>query len=229
MIVDYILYKGSLYGSLYIYIICLFYLFTLYQMLIMKMLRLLTVTLLISFAARAQEVDISRGDLSILKGEKTINVEFLFEKLSVGDFSKEQDYIKKRTEEANAKEPGSGDIWARKWQEDKDQKFGPKFIFGFTKEADMTVSKDAKYTLIFNTTAIEPGYSVGVSKRNAGVDGQVWIVETANKAKKLVVLSVERPGENMWRGAAFDAGSRIADAYFLDGQKVGKFVKKNSK
>jgi hypothetical protein len=181
------------------------------------------------FPGHAQEVDMSKGDLSILKDEKTINVEFLFEKLSVGDFSKEQDYIKKKTEEYNLKEAGSGDIWARKWQEDKEQKFGPKFILGLTNECKLTVSKDAKYTLIFNTTAIEPGYSVGVSKRNAGVDGNVWIVETANKTKKLVVLSVERPGENMWRGAAFDAGSRIADAYFLDGQKVGKFIKKNSK
>ncbi len=195
----------------------------------MKRIKFLIATLVITFSVKAQTVDLSKGELSLLAGEKTINIEFAFDKFSVGDFSKEADYIKKRTEEANAKEPGSGDIWARRWQEDKEQKFGPKFILGFTKEADMTVSKDAKYTLIFNTTAVEPGYSVGVSKRNAGVDGQVWIVETSNKAKKLIVLSVERPGENMWRGAAFDAGSRIADAYYLDGQKVGKFIKKNSK
>jgi hypothetical protein len=177
----------------------------------------------------AQEVDMTKGDLSILKGETTINIEFTYEKMAVGDFSKEADYIKKKTEELNAKEPGSGDIWAIKWAEDKKQKFEPKFILGFTNLSKMTVSADAKYTLIFNTRFLEPGYSIGVSKRNAGIDGSVTIVETAKREKKLIVLSVEKPGENMFRGAAFDAGSRIADAYYLSGQKIGKFILKNSK
>jgi len=174
----------------------------------------------------AQQVDLTRGDLSILKEEKTINIEFTYDNMTVGDDGKEANYIKRKTQENNDKEKGSGEIWARKWEEDKKDRFPPKFILGFTNLSKMTVSKDAKYTLIFNTKAMEPGYSVGVSKRNAGIDGTVTIVETANPAKKLIVLSVERPGENMFRGAAFDAGSRIADAYYLSGQKVGKFIKK---
>lgn len=177
----------------------------------------------------AQEVDLTKGDLSFLKGEKTINIEFTFEKMAVGDFGKEADYIKKKTEEYNTKESGSGDIWARKWEEDKQKKIPEKFILGITAQTKMTVSPDARYTLIFNTKALEPGYSVGVSKRNAGIDGTVTIVETTNRSKRLAVLSVERPGENMFRGAAFDAGSRIADAYFLSGQKIGKFIVKNNK
>ena len=184
-------------------------------------------SLFTSLAVYAQEVDLTKGDLSILKDEKTINIEFTFEKTAVGDFSKEADFIKKKIEEYNTKEAGTGDSWAVKWEEDKVNKFVPKFTLGFTNMSKMTISKDARYTLIFNTKAIEPGYSVGVSKRNAGVDGTVTIVETAKRDKKLVVLSVERPGENMFRGAAFDAGSRIADAFYLDGQKVGKFISKN--
>ena len=93
----------------------------------------------------------------------------------------------------------------------------------------MTASADAKYTLIFNTKAMEPGYSIGISKRNAGIDGTVTIVETANRKKIIAVLYIERPPENKWRGAAFDAGSRIADAYYLSGQKIGKFILKNIK
>jgi hypothetical protein len=175
---------------------------------------------------KAQEVNLSKGNLAILKDETTINIEFIYEKMSVGDFSKEAEYIKKRTEELNEKSPGSGDAWAVKWQEDKVEKFEPKFILGFTKLSKMTVNKDAKYTLIFNTKALEPGYQAGIAKKNAGIDGTVTLVETANRTKKLAVLSVERPGENKFRGAAFDAGARIADAYYLTGQKVGKFIKK---
>ena len=185
------------------------------------------VLLLSAFIARAQDVD--GGDVSILKGEKTINIEFTYVKLSVGDFSKEADYIKKRTEELNAKDSGTGDIWARKWQEDKEMRFAPKFILGFTNLSGITVDKNAKYTMIVNTKAIEPGYSIGISKRNAGIDGAITIVETANRTKKVASLYFERPPENKWRGAAFDAGSRIADAYYLTGQKTGKFILKGIK
>lgn len=174
----------------------------------------------------AQQVDLSRGDLSILKAEKSINIEFTYDKMTVGDDGKEANYIKRKKDEMNSKEAGSGDAWAVKWEEDKKQRFEPKFILGFSNLSKMTVTKDAKYTLLFNTKAMEPGYQVGISKRNAGIDGTVTIIETANPAKKLIVMSVERPAENKWRGAAFDAGSRIADAYYLSGQKVGKFIAK---
>ena len=177
----------------------------------------------------AQEVDLTRGDLSVLKSETSVNFEFTFEKMSVGDFSKEADYIKKRIEELNTKEPGTGDKWAIEWEEQKKNYFGDKFILGFTKQNKLTYSKDAKYTLIFNTKALEPGYQVGVSKRNAGVDGTVTLFESAKRDKKIAVLFVERAPETKWRGAAFDAKSRIGDAYFMDGQKVGKFIEKNFK
>lgn len=185
--------------------------------------------LLFSITGFSQEVDIMKGELIFLKDEKTINIEFTYEKMMVGDDGKEENYIKRKTTELNAKEAGTGDTWAIKWQEDKQMRYEPKFILGFTNLSVMTVSKDAKYTMIFNTKALEPGYSIGVSKRNAGIDGTVTIVETANRTKILAKLMVERPEENKFRGAAFDAGSRIADAYYLSGQKVAKFIKKNMK
>lgn len=177
----------------------------------------------------AQEVDLTRGDLSILKGETSINFEFTYEKMAVGDFSKEADYIKKRVEEENKKDPPNGDKWKAEWEEQKVNYFGDKFMLGFFKSYEMKYDKSAKYTLIFNTKALEPGYQVGVSKKNAGVDGTLTLIETGKPEKKLAVLFVERKPESMWRGAAFDAKSRIGDAYFVDGQAVGKFFKKNVK
>ncbi len=194
-----------------------------------KILLTFSFILLAMFNCFAQEVDLTKGDLSVLKGETTINIEFTFEKMSVGDFNKEAEYIKKRIEEENKKDPPNGDNWAAQWEEQKKNYFGDKFILGFTKQNKMTFSKDAKYTLIFNTKALEPGYQVGISKRNAGVDGNVTLVETAKRDKKLAVLFVERAPETKWRGAAFDAKSRIGDAYYMDGQKVGKFIEKNIK
>ena len=185
--------------------------------------------LFFSIHAHAQEVYLTRGVLSILKGETSINIELTYDKMLIGGFGKEAAYIKKRTAELNTKEPGSGDNWAIKWELDKKTLFVEKFVLGFTKQNKMTINKDAKYTLIFDTRALEPGYQIGISKQNAGVDGSVTIVETANREKKLAVLSVQRAEDSKWRGAAFDAASRIGDAYYLDGQKVGKFIEKESK
>lgn len=185
--------------------------------------------MVLSAVAFAQDVDINSGDLAVLKGEKTINIELTYVKMSVGDYGKEEVYIKKRIEELNAKEPGSGDTWAKKWEEDKLNRFNIKFIEGFTGTSGMSALTDSKYTMIVNTRAMEPGYQVGISKRNAGIDGTIVIVETANRNKKIASLYFERPPENKWRGAAFDAGSRIADAFYLTGQKAGKFFKKNIK
>jgi hypothetical protein len=190
---------------------------------------LATALLFFSIHTHAQEVFLTKGDLSILKGEKSINIELTYEKLTIDGYGKEEAYIKKKIAEGNLKEPGAGDKWAAKWEEDKKTLFAEKFVLGFTKQNKMTVDKEAKYTLIFNTKALEPGYQVGISKKNAGVDGNVIIVETANREKKLVVLFVQRAEDSKWRGAAFDAASRIGDAYYLDGQKVGKFMEKEVK
>ncbi|HMU72867.1 MAG TPA: hypothetical protein PKD93_09000, partial [Ferruginibacter sp.] len=81
----------------------------------MKMLQTLFLSATILLAinpAKAQQVDLAKGDLSILKGETTINIEFTYEKLTVGDDGKEEAYIKRKTQEMNEKEKGSGDIWA---------------------------------------------------------------------------------------------------------------------
>lgn len=196
----------------------------------MKTFKIYTIALLTllfsSATSKAQDVDITKGNLVFLKAETSINIEFTYDKMTV-DGTKEADFIKNKKAEMNAKEAGTGDTWAKKWEEDKQLRYEPKFITAFTNLSGITASKDAKYTLIFNTKSMEPGYSIGVSKRNAGIDGTCTIVESANRTKILAKLSVDRPGENMFRGAAFDAGSRIADAYNLSGQKVGKFIKKN--
>jgi len=186
----------------------------------------LIIALFITHVSMGQEISRSRGKLDFLKDQTSINIELTYEKMTVGEFGKEAEYVKKKKEEMNEKDVATGTTWATKWEEDKKGRYEPKFILGFTNTSKWTVSKDAKYTMIFNTTALEPGYQVGISKKNAAIDGTITIVETADRTKKLAVLSVERPGSNMFRGAAFDAGARIADAYYQTGQKLGKFIVK---
>lgn len=89
----------------------------------------------------------------------------------------------------------------------------------------MSVITDAKYTLIFKTLSIEPGYNVGVMRKNAQIDAEVWIVETANKSNKLATFTIsDVPGGTAF-GYDFDSGLRISEAYANAGKKLGKFLK----
>ena len=56
-----------------------------------KMLLAIAAILVSSISAYAQQVDLTRGDLSILKEENSINIEFTYDKMTVGDDGKEAD------------------------------------------------------------------------------------------------------------------------------------------
>ena len=89
----------------------------------------------------------------------------------------------------------------------------------------MTVKKDAKYTLIFKTTTVEPGYNVVISRKNAEIDGIVWIVETADKTKKVAELTIANAPGRIYGGYDYDTGTRIAECYAVAGKRLGKYLK----
>ena len=62
-----------------------------------KMAFLMASFLFVATISKAQEIDLSSGDLSILKDVKNINIEFTYDKVAVGDYSKEQEYVKYKT------------------------------------------------------------------------------------------------------------------------------------
>lgn len=192
----------------------------------------LAVTAVSFFAgqASAQKIKTVEGDPSVLKNESNINIEFTYDNISVGKFDKEADYIKKKTDEYNAKTPGRGDIWAKDWIADRQNRYEPKFIDLYMITSKKTISKDAKYTLIFKTKSIEPGYNVAGGmvafggRKNAEIDAEVWIVETANRDKKIAVLTVDNAPGGVWGGYDYDTGTRIAESYAISGKKLAKYI-----
>ena len=182
-----------------------------------------------SMNASAQKIKTTEGSFDVLKNETSINIEFTYENISVGKFDKEEDYIKKKKDEYNAKEPGKGDNWEKNWKDDRKQRYEPKFIELFTKTSGMSTNKDAKYTLIFKTKSIEPGYNTGTGmiggRKNASIDAEVWIVETADKTKKIAVLTVDNAPGGTFGGYDFDSGTRISESYAVSGKKLAKYIK----
>ena len=194
----------------------------------MKLIKLAFTVLAVSIFSlnsQAQRVKTTSGSDDILKPETNINIEFVYDNMSVGKFKTDQDYIKDKTAEYNKKEPGKGDAWAKSWINDREARYEPKFIELFKINSGMSVMSDAKYTLIFKTTSIEPGYNIGISRKNAQIDAEVWIVETANKSNKLATFTIDNvPGGTAF-GYDFDSGLRISEAYANAGKKLGKYLK----
>ena len=196
----------------------------------MKFLKIASTLLFVTFVAtittNAQRVKLADGKLDFLKSESGINVEFTYDNMSVGKFSKEDDYIASKKEEYNKKEPGRGDGWAKSWVNDREARYQPRFNELFQKYGELGIKKDAKYTMIFHTTFTEPGYNVGVWKKNAEISAEILIVETANRGTVLAKITVQNsPGRSFW-GNDYDTGERLAEAYATAGKAVGKFMKK---
>lgn len=191
---------------------------------------LVIVMLAITITGYSQKIKIIEGDLSTLKGQTSMRTEFTYDGLIVGKDKNEADYVAKKTEEYNKKEAGKGDKWATDWVEDRANRYEPKFRELFSKTSKMTTTDDnATYTLVFKTTRIEPGFNVGVVRQNAYIDGEVWIVETANKDKVVAKITILNSPGGTFGGYDFDSGTRIAESYAKAGKEIGALIAKKAK
>lgn len=184
------------------------------------------VAMAISLGLSAQRIKTVDGDFSVLQDQQKINTEFTYDNMKVGKYDKEADYVADKTASLNKKEPGRGDTWAKAWVTDRNERFEPKFNELFEKSSGLSTSKDAKYTLIFKTISTEPGFNIGITRKNAEINAEVLLVETANKDKVVAKATVQKAVGRTFGGYDFDTGERISEAYADAGKALGKYVKK---
>ena len=140
----------------------------------MKILKTVLVALLVLSvtAIHAQKIKVTQGDLSFLKGQTQVLLEYDYSNMGVGKFEKEEDYINKKVAEYNDKNPGTGDEWKVKWEADREGRFHPMFeelLNKYTAKANCNFDQTnikAQYTLILKTTFTEPGFNIGVINSN---------------------------------------------------------------
>jgi len=186
---------------------------------------LLVASFIFVTALQAQKLKLKQGDIGVLKGLTSINVEFTYDNLSVGKMT-EAEYVKKKTEDYNEKESGKGDKWAEAWVADRKRAYEPQFLEQFEEKSNIKNDKSAKYTLIFHTTFIEPGFNVGAWRKNAYIDAEVTIVEGNDTTKPIAVISIDNsPGRDAM-GVDFDTSWRISEAYAKAGKSLAKFIGK---
>lgn len=171
-------------------------------------------------------------DLSYLKGQKEIALQFTYDNMTVGKKGRaETDYVTEETAKNNKKEAGKGDAWAKAWVDARQKTYEPKFEELFNKAADDKLSGSrknvsAKYTVIVHTTRIEPGFNIGVMKQAAFCDFEFSIVETANPSNVLSKGVLKNQAGSQVMGYDFDVSSRVQESYAKAGKTLGKTLGK---
>jgi hypothetical protein len=174
------------------------------------------------------------GDVSMLKGQTILNLQYDYSNMAVGKYKNEKEYVANRTEDMNKKQPGSGDQWAASWVNDRKERFQPMFEKNFNaklEDAGVTAKEntpDAKYTLVLHTVFTEPGFNVGVTRKNAYIDMMVDVVETASPDKILASIEMKGLQSVFMMGYDYDTGGRIQSCYDRAGDYLGKFLVKNA-
>lgn len=195
---------------------------------------LLLIFMATAIASYGQKIVVISGNLSPIKAEKVLNLKYSYDNLLVGK-TNESEYINKKVTEYNSDEAGKGDKWKEAWTGDRKSRYEPKFEELFNKylaDAGKTAEEGAsgaKYTIIIKTTMIEPGFNVGVVRKNASINVSIDVVETLNSSNCISKMSVKNvPGADAM-GFDFDSGMRISEAYAKLGKAFGKYVIKNTK
>lgn len=192
----------------------------------LKLTGILILMLSVNFA-NAQKFKVLSGDAKVLSGASQVNVSFDYSKMSVGKFADEAEYINKKKNEYNEKESGKGDKWEQDWIADRTERFEPQFLELFNKNSKTEAGDfpNASYTMIVKTTRTEPGYNIHISRKNAEIDGEVWIVETQNPSNVVTKISFEKSKGRSFGGYDYDTGYRIQEAYALLGKSLAKYLK----
>ncbi len=199
----------------------------------MKILKTVFVALIVfgAITVQAQKIKVTKGDLSFLKGQTAVLLEYDYSNMSVGKFDKEEDYIAKKVAEYNEAEAGKGDTWKESWFNDREARFHPMFERLLTEYTSSTGCKfaqgtDAAYKLILRTTFTEPGFNIGVARKDAMINVEITFVEVSNPESILAVMTMEKiPGRGAM-GNDYDTGYRISEAYAKCGKSLGAYLTK---
>jgi hypothetical protein len=189
-----------------------------------------SIFILAALSADAQKIKIKEGSLDALKGQSSLKVQYDYSSFKVGKKT-EAEYIAEKKKKYNDDEAGRGDNWEKSWIADRDARYETQFKEEFEKQSEIKIDENSsdKYTLIFKTTFVEPGYNIHISRKNAEIDGEAWIVETANPSNVIVKLSVENCPGRTFGGYDYDSGVRIQEAYAVAGKGLGKYLRKELK
>ncbi|MEX0273309.1 MAG: hypothetical protein AB3N16_02915, partial [Flavobacteriaceae bacterium] len=154
-----------------------------------------------------QKLRIEQGNFDFLKGQKEVNVEFVYDNMTLlkKNLSNEQ-YVKEHMLEVEEKKgKAAARAWEKSWYSSREIIYAPKFLELMNRylHGDYGIHFDlgldnAKYTLIVDTIWVFPGWDAGVMKQPAKVTTSIKVVETANSDNILVMVSSKDAPGDQW-------------------------------
>lgn len=191
----------------------------------MKKILLFTLISLIGVVASGQSIKRTSGNLDVLKSTKSIGVSFTYENMKVGKMD-EKTYVQEKISDYNKKESGSGEEWHKKWLADRGERFEPKFVELLSKylgEKGISANLgEGDILMKINVDLIEPGFNVGVARRNASVNFTCII--TTPDGKEIASVIVKEASANSFTGYDFDVGYRVQESFAKGGRELAKFM-----
>ena len=193
----------------------------------MKKILLVTILNIVVLTGFSQKVRLVAGSLLPVKGQRVILTEFNYDNMVISkDEIPEQDYVKRKKRDYDAKEPGRGDKWEKAWIADRKTRFEPKFNELFSKHANVAIAGESKYKLIFKTIMTEPGWNVGMVRVPARINAEAFIVEIDNPSNVIARFTImNAPGRDA-AGFDYDTGYRLQEAYAKSGKEIGQLIAK---
>ncbi|MDR0385791.1 MAG: hypothetical protein LBH60_06915 [Prevotellaceae bacterium] len=186
-----------------------------------------------SVSLLSQKITITSGTVDFLKNQKIIQFVFTYEKMIVGKMT-EAEYVEKKVTDYNKKEEERGDRWAKSWVTDRATRFVPKFIELFNKHMEKynivagdNSSEGAEYRIVINTNFTEPGFNVGVVRKNAEIDLSCKVHNIATN-EEVATVEIHNASANNFLGTDFDTGFRIQECYAKAGRELAQFFIKKA-
>lgn len=80
-----------------------------------------------------------------------------------------------------------------------------------------------------STTFTEPGFNVYVTRKNASINLEITVYETANPDKPICKMQGLRFPGRTFGGYDYDTGTRLSESYAKAGKDLAAFIGKNLK
>jgi len=171
-------------------------------------------------------------DFKLLKGEKEVEVVFIYDNLRLmKDNFTEEEYKKRHEEQLNKKNEGTGEIWIKSWERSKEEIWDLKFLMLTNKYTDNKIkftkkAPESKYLLLVDVTWIYPGWDAGIVKQVAKVTSTLKLVSRDNPTVVLAQHTfTDMPGNQF--GSNFNNETRIGEGFAKTGKDFAKKIAKN--
>ena len=177
-------------------------------------------------------VKIVSGDISLIKNEKIINIEFKFDNMKIDKFPTEQDYIKYYVNARNKKNPGSGEQWEQEWKINSREKCPNQFVDQINKEVlnrGLTFSpKDltSNYKMIVRLISLSKLKGTGGFTGREQLTADIEVIIVDNKNPNNIIAKIMLTKIN---GKGYGLPKCMEDAFGNAGQDLGEYIIKQLK